>query len=135
MPRRLETPRVLLTTLPEEQHGLGLLMVETLLAAERVPCIALGTQTPLRDIATAALAHRADIVALSFSARYPPRAGAEAIASLRHELAETVTMWVGGRMVARLRQLPTGVCRIQSLDEVSPALDAWRAMGERAAPR
>lgn len=134
MPRRQESPRVLLTTLPHEHHGLGLLMVETLLAAERVPCIALGTQTPLQDIVAAVIAHRADIVALSFSAGFPLRAAAAGIASLRQELAEPTTVWVGGRLVARLKQLPKGVCRIQSLDAVLPALDAWRAANSRSAP-
>lgn len=126
LPRRHAAPRVLLTTLPHEHHGLGLLMVETLLAAERVPCISLGTQTPLADIASAAVAHRADIVALSFSAGFPLRAAAAGVASLRRELGASATLWVGGRLVARLKQLPAGVCRIQSLADVLPALDAWR---------
>lgn len=134
MPRRQESPRVLLTTLPDEHHGLGLLMVETLLAAERVPCIALGTRTPLSDVLTAAIAHRADIVALSFSAGFPLRAAAAAIASLRQDLGETTTVWAGGRLAARLKQLPNGVCRIQSLDDVLPALDAWRTANNRSAP-
>jgi MerR family transcriptional regulator, light-induced transcriptional regulator len=134
MPRRQESPRVLLTTLPDEHHGLGLLMVETLLAAEHVPCISLGTQTPLSDIATAAAAHRADIVALSFSAAFPLRAAAAGIASLRQDLAESATVWIGGRLVARLKQLPKGVCRIQSLDDVLPALGAWRAASNRSEP-
>ena len=60
-------PKVLLTTVPQEQHSLGLLMVEALLALEGCTCVSLGTQTPLTDIAQAALAHRADVVALSFS--------------------------------------------------------------------
>ena len=134
MPRRHEFPRVLLTTLPHEHHGLGLLMVETLLAAERVPCIALGTQTPLQDIAIAAMAHRADIVALSFSSAFPLRAATSGITSLRQELAESATVWVGGGLVARLKQLPQGICRIQSLDAVLPALYAWQAENNRSVP-
>ena len=133
LPQRHESPRVLLTTLPQESHGLGLLMVETLLAAERVPCISLGTQTPISDIATAAFAHRADIVALSFSAAFALRPAAAGIATLRRDLPESATVWVGGRLVARLKQLPKGVCRIQSLDDVLPALDAWRASAGRSA--
>ena len=66
-------PRALLTTLPNEQHGLGLLMVEALLVPEGVQCISLGPQTPIEDIRRAALAHRVHIVALSFSAAFPVR--------------------------------------------------------------
>lgn len=134
MPGRLRSPRVLLTTLPNELHGLGLLMVETLLAAERVPCIALGTQTPLADIASAAFAYRADIVALSFSAGFPLRAAAAGIASLRLAVAESATVWVGGRLSGRLKQLPAGVCRIQSLENVLPALGAWRDANGESVP-
>jgi DNA-binding transcriptional MerR regulator len=134
MTRRQDSPRVLLTTLPQEQHGLGLLMVETLLAAVRVPCIALGTQTPLSDIAAAARVHRADIVALSFSAAFPLRAATAGIASLRPELAVTTTMWVGGSMAARLKNLPKGVCRLQSLADVLPELEVWRAANDHSAP-
>ena len=45
---------MLLTTLPNEQHGLGLLMVEALLVPEGVQCISLGPQTPLEDVRRAA---------------------------------------------------------------------------------
>ena len=41
-PRQVGTPRVLLTTFPGEQHGLGLLMVEALLVPEGTQCISLG---------------------------------------------------------------------------------------------
>src|SRR5256885_16261823 len=63
-------PKVLLTTLPQEMHGLGLLMVEALLALEGCNCVSLGTQTPIGDVAQAARAHRADIVGLSFSSSH-----------------------------------------------------------------
>ncbi|MFA7293065.1 MAG: MerR family transcriptional regulator, partial [Rhodocyclaceae bacterium] len=53
-------PRVVLTTVPEEQHVLGILMSECLLTLEGAACISLGTQTPLVDIARAAIAHEAD---------------------------------------------------------------------------
>ena len=51
------SPRIVLTTVPDEQHLLGLLMVESLFALEGAECIPLGTQMPLRDIGRAALAH------------------------------------------------------------------------------
>ena len=47
-------PRILLTTLPQERHGLGLLMAEALFAAEGAHAISLGIQTPVPDIADAA---------------------------------------------------------------------------------
>src|SRR5258708_2525761 len=54
-PRHAGVPRVLLTTLPGEQHGLGLLMVKALLVPEAAQCTSLGTPTPIDDIRNAPL--------------------------------------------------------------------------------
>ncbi|HET9734535.1 MAG TPA: MerR family transcriptional regulator, partial [Burkholderiales bacterium] len=64
-------PRVLLSTLPGEQHGLGLLMAQAVFALEGAGCVSLGTQTPVREIADAVRAEGAQIVALSTSGSYP----------------------------------------------------------------
>jgi MerR family transcriptional regulator, light-induced transcriptional regulator len=69
---REASPRVLLTTFPQEPHGMGLLMAEAMLSLEGVHCMSLGTQTPIWDIVLAATAYRADIVALSFTASQTP---------------------------------------------------------------
>jgi methanogenic corrinoid protein MtbC1 len=122
-----ERPRVLLTTLPQEQHGLGLLMVEALLTSENARCISLGTQTPLSDIVGAADAHRADVVGLSFSESFPTRLAMACIRSLRNALTPDVEMWIGGRATARLGSLPEGVTRILTLEELLPALAVVRA--------
>ena len=91
-PRQAAVPRVLLTTLPGEQHGLGLLMVEALLVPEGAQCISLGTQTPIDDIRNAALAHKVQIVALSFSASFPLRQAGEGLATLRRALPPQVAL-------------------------------------------
>ena len=51
--RPAHPPRVLLTTLPGEVHGLGLLMAECFMVMEGCHTIPLGVQTPLIDIARA----------------------------------------------------------------------------------
>ena len=79
-------PSILLTTFPQESHGLGLLMVECLLALEGCRCLSLGTQTPLTDIAKAAKAHQVDIVALSFSMSLNPNQVHEGLSELRQQL-------------------------------------------------
>jgi hypothetical protein len=61
-------PRVLLATLPEEGHGLGLLMAQVLLVLEGCPCTSLGVRVPLQQIVVASQALRADVVGLSFTA-------------------------------------------------------------------
>ncbi|MBW7861914.1 MAG: MerR family transcriptional regulator [Rhodocyclaceae bacterium] len=119
-------PRVLLTTLPEELHGLGLLMVEATLVPEGVSCVSLGTQTPLADIRTAAAAGRFDVVGLSFSAAYPSRQAIEGILELKSGLPADIALWVGGSAVqGRTGKLP-GVRVISDLADVLTALEQWR---------
>lgn len=125
-PRQAGTPRVLLTTFPAEQHGLGLLMVEAIMVPEGVQCISLGTQTPLEDIRRAAIAHKAHIVALSFSAAFPLRQATDGLATLRHELPSQVTVWAGGEMTRRVRKTMQGVVLIPDLASTINALRSWR---------
>jgi len=126
-PRQTGAPRVLLTTFPGEQHGIGLLMVEALLVPEGTQCISLGTQTPIEDIRSAALAHKVHIVALSFSAAFPLRQAGEGLAMLRRHVAAPTALWAGGEMTRRLRKSLPGVRLISDLADVGPALKAWRS--------
>ncbi len=126
-PRASGHPRMLLTTTPGEEHGLGILMVEAYLTAEDVTCLGLGTQTPLQDIIQACAEHRADILALSFSQAYPSSQAFDALDYLRGQLPERVTIWAGGAGVARLRRIPPGVSKLGKIEESRRALHAWRA--------
>ena len=126
-PRQTGTPRALLTTFPGEHHGVGLLMVEALLVPEAVQCISLGVQTPLEDIRRAALAHKAHLVALSFSGAFPVRQASDGLATLRRQLPSTVTLWAGGEMTRRVRKTLPGVLLIPDLPAVIGALKSWRA--------
>ena len=89
-------PRMLLTTVPGEAHGLGLLMAEALMTLQACRCLSLGTQTPLADIVAAARAHRIDVVALSFSASLHAAQALPALAELRARLPAAVAIWAGG---------------------------------------
>jgi methylmalonyl-CoA mutase cobalamin-binding subunit len=123
---------VLLTTFPGEHHGVGLLMVEALLVPEAAQCISLGVQTPLEDIRRAALAHKAHLIALSFSGAFPVRQASEGLAALRRQLPATITMWAGGEMTRRVRKTLPGVVLIPDLPAVIGALKSWRAHGAPA---
>ncbi len=89
-------PRILLTSVPDEQHVLGLLMAEALFSLEGAECIPLGTQMPILEIARAAEAHRADIVALSFSIAFPSRQLPSLLHQLQALLPADCQLWVGG---------------------------------------
>lgn len=120
-------PRVLLTTLPNEQHGLGLLMVEAMLTVENALCIALGTETPVTEIAQAAQAHDTNIVALSFSSVCPEAKAVEALRELRALLPESVLLCAGGSGVARIRRRLDGIHLIVELEEMCEFVRQWRA--------
>jgi methanogenic corrinoid protein MtbC1 len=120
-------PRVLLTTLPQEAHGIGILMAEVLLALEGARCISLGVQTPVRDIVLAAESQDADIVALSFTPVVSPRQLVAGLGELRGRLAAKVELWAGGSAPGLLRRPPAGVRVLRNLADIGPALLAWRA--------
>lgn len=126
-PRQAGHPRVLLTTLPSEQHALGLLMVEALLVAEGAHCVSLGSQTPLDDIRLAVVAHGVDVVGLSFSSAFPVRQAAESLARLRRHLPASVALWAGGEMTRRIRKSLPGVLLVPDLGGCVAALRSWRA--------
>lgn len=121
-----KAPRVLLTSFPTEQHSLGLLMVEALLVCEGATTIPLGTETPANEIVRAAQAHRADIVALSFSAAFPERQAASGLKTLRASLPAGIDLWAGGACVRRIRKGIDGVTQVRSLDQLAGLLADWR---------
>lgn len=122
-------PAVLLATLPEESHGLGLAMVEVMLALEGCACVNLGLKVPVADVVAAAAGYRADVVALSFSSFYRPRQALGAIVRLRQELPEAVPLWVGGACSGLSQPLPAGVSRFLALQEIGPSIARLGAAG------
>lgn len=119
-------PRVLLTTLPQETHLLGLLMAETMLVLEGCECISLGAQTPVAEIVHAAYAHRADIVGLGFSPAYNPQVLLRMVQELRARLPRSMDLWLGGSNTAFQRKLPEGTFVIGRLEDVGLELARWQ---------
>lgn len=125
-PAAMQPPKVLLTTFPDEEHALGLLMVEAMLVSEGTQCVSLGVQTPLTHIREAAITGNFDVVALSFSAAYSSRQAVEGLLSLRGALPERVALWAGGTGVRdKARQLPA-VQTVGALTETLDVLQRWR---------
>ena len=127
VPRHAGSPRVLLTTLPQEEHGLGLLMAEALLTLDGAHCVSLGVATPVADIVRAAASQRTDIVALSFSGAYPANQVLAGLTQLRSVLPAAVELWAGGAAASMLRRPPECVCLLPSLAAMQETLSVWRA--------
>jgi MerR family transcriptional regulator, light-induced transcriptional regulator len=126
----LQPPRIVLATLPNEVNALGLLMTEALFAPEGVQCVSLGTQVPIPDIASAAVAFEADVVALSFSASFSSKQAVASLESLRSVVPPTTAIWVGGELIRRIRRDIPGITPTGTLADMLAALRQWRA--ERA---
>lgn len=114
--------RVLLTTLPGEPHGLGLLMAEAVLALEGCACVSLGIQTPVLDIARAAVALRSEIVAVGFTGCLSLKQMLDSLAELRAELPAAVQLWAGGTAPGLQRRPVDGVQVFESLTDIPQAL-------------
>jgi len=121
----LPRPRILLATIPHEMHGLGLLMSEAIFVLEGARCISLGVHTPVTEIAQAAKAQSADIVALSFSVSARPTQVLTALADLLAELPPSMEVWAGGRC-AILRRRPPAMVKALNLHDIPVALAEWR---------
>jgi len=119
-------PRVVLATAPGEQHELGLLMVEALLSLDGATCIPLGTQVPLGDLGMATTAHRADVLALSFSSSFNARAAGDVLRQLRSALPADVELWAGGSGSLRCPPIE-GLQLLASLQDGREQLQRWRA--------
>lgn len=132
-PAAAAQPRVLLSTFPGESHGMGLLMAEAMFALDGCRCISLGVQTPLWDIALAAQAYRADIVALSFTGIMSPNQVVDGLAELRSKLPAATCLWAGGSAPVLHRRRIEGVLPLSALDLLPVELQRWRAapLGDR----
>ena len=122
-------PRVLLTTVPGEQHGLGLLMAEALMTVEACRCLSLGVQTPIDDIVAASRAHRIDVVALSFSESLHGPQAVTALLDLRARLPAEIAIWAGGGCTALRSQRLSGIRVMQRLADIVDAVAQWRTDG------
>jgi methanogenic corrinoid protein MtbC1 len=104
-------PVVLLATLPGEPHGLGLMMVETLLRDGGTATVNLGAEVPLEQLVQAVLTVEADVLALSFSSSYPYGRLRKNLVELRSRIPDETAVWIGGGGAQRLKRLPVGVYR------------------------
>jgi len=111
-------PRVLLATLPGEEHTLGLLMVSALLSSRNITVINLGGEVPLDQIVSAVDRFQADVLGVTFSAAYQYENIRNNLAELREAIAEDIDIWTGGEGVKRLRKLPNGVIKFTSLEKL-----------------
>jgi methanogenic corrinoid protein MtbC1 len=113
-----QKPVLLLATLPGEEHTLGLLLVAAMLSSHGVTTINLGGEVPMDQIRLAVKQFRADIVGITFSGAYQYSNIRAHLVELHEQLPDTVDIWAGGEGVRRLRKLPGGVTKFNTLEKL-----------------
>lgn len=126
LPPRPDSPRVMLSTAPGEPHTLGIFMVEALLRLERISATSFGAQMPDKDMAQAAIKHKMDIVALSFSASYPINKAADFLEGLRFRLPSRVDIWAGGGAIRGTRRHLEGIRLVPDLGMLRSLIQGWQ---------
>jgi methanogenic corrinoid protein MtbC1 len=121
-------PRLLLATLPEESHGLGLLMAQALAGLQGCSCTSLGVRVPIAQVVTAAAAFHADVVGLSFTASMNPARVLRGLEQLRGELSPQVAIWAGGSSPVLGRRKIPGVLRVRHIRELPALIAHWRTL-------
>jgi DNA-binding transcriptional MerR regulator/methylmalonyl-CoA mutase cobalamin-binding subunit len=123
-------PRVLLTTPPDEVHGLGILALHAALSTHLAQCIDLGLQTPAQSVVDAARLWDVSIVCISVGVSFVPATAQEYVAKLRQLLPTHCALWIGGQGAKPIADsVPAGVTvfdSIQAAVEVLLALPVAR---------
>jgi len=120
-------PLVLLATLPDEHHALGLQIAAAALAAQGGRARVLGTNTPIEQIVRAAQEMRVRGVAISISLSSGGVAADRLLGALRKALPPEVGLAAGGEGMRNPRRGAAGITRILDLSELGPwivSLDA-----------
>jgi len=116
------SPRVMLTTMQGETHGIGLLMVEVLLRSAGADVITFGTDMPISEIIQASKSHRVDVIGLSFSSYFRSDEASAMLGGLRQRVDANVQIWIGGAAFPADAVLPEGVRLIDSLYKLEQVL-------------
>lgn len=119
--------RAVLTTLPGEQHGVGLLMAACMLALEGVEVLQLGVQTPLEEISRGAVENRCRLVGLSCSSYPQRRTTTSQLVRLRTLLPKEIDLWAGGSGVTGLPAMPCGIRLFNDLQQIPAAVAILRS--------
>ena len=89
-------PKVLLTTIPNESHSIGITMAESILSLNGAECLSLSAETPLDEIVKTAIISQSNIIGLSFSGHIAKNLEETSLVEIKKVLPKTIDIWVGG---------------------------------------
>lgn len=121
---------VLFASPPGELHNMALTMGNALFNKQGVASVMLFGGMPTAEIANAAIAYKAGVVALSASICYPPKLLKLELQALRKLLPASVSIWLGGSGANRMAGQIDGIDIMTSWDEaLRKQKDKKRALG------
>jgi len=109
---------VLLATLSQEQHSLGLQIVALLLALHRFPLQILGTRTPVEDILAASEQLRPGGVGISVTSHTANELTSQELYQLRLQLPQEIPIWLGGNGASQINPMPLGIKMFPRLEDL-----------------
>ncbi len=121
------TPTVVLATLSGERHVLGLASAALVAAGAGVRARSLGPDTPVAEVAAAALETDAVAVAIAVSAAHGGPRTRRQLALLRAALPRAVPLVVGGAGAAGPRRWPPGIVPCASFRAFAGLLEGLAA--------
>lgn len=123
-PLRPDGPHLILATLPDERHGLGLEMVHLLAELAGAEVISLGVDLPVREIAGAAAEFPGAAIGISVSRNAAGALTERMLGELRSMVPEPASLVVGGQGALVTRRRVTGVDYCGSLHDFERWLEA-----------
>lgn len=129
---RASSPVVLLATLSDEQHGLGLDMVALYLALAGATPRLLGVNTPADQIAEAAVALSADVVGVSVSEASDLALTETHLRRVLSSLPSRIEIWVGGKSARKLSLNGPRIRQVVTWQDLDEAVARVRDTADRA---
>ena len=117
-------PCVLLATLPDEPHSLGLEMIAVVLTASGATPRLLGIETPPEQIVAAARAYRCDAVGIAVMPPADLRKVGAQIRWMLTELPRRVPIWAGGAGAWNLDVDADGLVIVRDWDDLDEAINS-----------
>lgn len=121
---------VLLASPAREMHSLALSLFQAMLSDTGVASVFLVGGLPAKEIAAAAIAYRAQVVALSASAVCPAKTLQCELVLLRSLLAPSIALWVGGAGTGRI---PGEIAGVHMMDSLEAGVNQLKAMAQSKA--
>lgn len=93
-------------------------MVSGMLSAKNIACDNPGSEVPMDQLSRAVDKFGVNKVGITFSGAYQYTHIRDDLLEMRERLSDDIDIWIAGAGVRRLRKLPAGVTKFNSLEQL-----------------